>query len=338
MAISSTRCRRRQRVRLHVPSIPGVFMSSLTVIIAALVPVAFVILLGVLAGWMGLIKASSSGVLAALALDFCLPALLFVATAKMTLPELENWRFFLGISIGLLGVYLVALAAAIVVFRKTVAAGSLQALNSAFPNMAFMGVPVLSAVIGSSAVLSVVIGNLISSFLLLPLTLTLLEAGKSGKKDANPWAVVAKSILGAIKQPLVWAPLAGIALALLQLPLPGVVSASFNLIGTATSGVALFALGLVLSGKKLEFGSSVLINTVFKIALQPAAMLLLALVLDVTGVYRREMILLAALPTASMTAMFAVEYDVYVVESEATILVSTILSVVTIGVLIALTG
>jgi len=312
-------------------------MSSLSVIVQALAPVAFVILLGVLAGRMGLIKAASSEVLAALALDFCLPALLFVATAKMTVTELENWRFFLGISIGLLGVYLLALAIAVLVFRKPIADGSLQALNSAFPNMAFMGVPVLTAVIGASAVLSVVIGNLISSFLLLPLTLTLLEAGKPGqKKDASRLAVAAKSLLGAIKQPLVWAPLAGIALALLQVPMPGFVSASFTLIGTATSGVALFALGLVLSGKKLVFGGAVLLNTIFKIALQPAAMLLLALALDVTGVYRREMLLLGALPTASMTAMFAVEYDVYVAESEATILLSTILSVVTLGVLIAL--
>jgi len=311
-------------------------MSSLSVIIQALAPVAFVILLGVLAGRMGLIKAASSEVLAALALDFCLPALLFVATAKMTVAELENWRFFLGISIGLLGVYLLALAIAVLVFRKPIADGSLQALNSAFPNMAFMGVPVLTAVIGASAVLSVVIGNLISSFLLLPLTLTLLEAGKPGKKGASRLAVAAKSLLGAIKQPLVWAPLAGIALALLQVPMPGFVSASFNLIGTATSGVALFALGLVLSGKKLQFGGAVLLNTIFKIALQPAAMLLLALALGVTGVYRREMLLLGALPTASMTAVFAVEYDVYVAESEATILLSTILSVVTLGVLIAL--
>ena len=60
----------------------------------------------------------------------------------------------------------------------------MQALNSAFPNMAFMGVPVLTAVIGASAFLSVVIGNLISSVVLLPLTLTLtlLEAAVRVKR------------------------------------------------------------------------------------------------------------------------------------------------------------
>jgi hypothetical protein len=151
-------------------------------------------------------------------------------------------------------------------------------------------------------------------------------------------AVVWKSIWGAVRQPLVWAPLLGIAIAVLQLPMPEVATKSLNLIGTATSGVALFALGLVLSGQKLKVGFAALTNTAFKMLAQPAVMLLLALLLGVTGVYRREMILLGALPTASMTAMFAVQYDVYVAESDATILLSTLLSLATLGVCIALTA
>ncbi|WP_158742714.1 AEC family transporter [Acidisphaera sp. L21] len=313
-------------------------MSSLSMIVQALVPVAFVIILGLLAGRLGLVKSTQSAVLATLALDFCLPALLFTATAKLTLPELENWQFFVGIAAGLLSVYLIALAISLVAFRKPVAASALQALNSAFPNMAFMGVPVLIAVIGTSAMLSVVIGNLISSFLLLPLTLTLLEAGKPRQKDASRGAVIWTSVLGAIKQPLVWAPLAGIAFALIQFPLPEFVAKSFNLIGVATSGVALFALGLVLSGQKFSIGWAALLNVFCKVALQPAVMLGFAVLFNVVGVYRREMILLAALPTASMTAMFAVEYDVYVAESDATILLSTIISIATLGILIGVTA
>jgi malonate transporter len=268
--------------------------------------------------------------------------------------ELENWQFFLGIAIGLLSIYVVSLGLSLVAFRKSTAASSLQALNSSFPNMAFMGVPVLTAVIGKSAVLSVVIGNLVSSFVLLPLTLTLLESGKAAKKGANGakagdamagdattasgMAVVWKSLLGAVMQPLVWAPLLGVAIAVLQLPMPEVAIKSLNLIGAATSGVALFALGLVLSGQRLKVGFAAIANTVFKMLAQPAVMLLLAVLLGVTGLYRREMILLGALPTASMTAMFAVQYNVYVAESDATILLSTILSIVTLGICIALTA
>jgi malonate transporter and related proteins len=312
-------------------------MSLLPVIVDALVPIAFVILLGLFAGRAGIVKPESSGVLATLALDFCLPSLLFAATATMTTAELQNWRFFLGIALGLLSIYVLALAISLAVFRKPITPSSLQALNSAFPNMAFIGVPVLTAVIGASAVLSVVVGNLISSFVLLPLTLTFLEAGSPAQQGHNGSSVVWSSMLGALKKPLVWAPLAGIVMAAAHIPLPSVAQKSFSLIGDATSGVALFTLGLLLSQQKLRVGAAVALNVVLKNLAQPAAMWLLAVLLGVTGLQRREMILLGALPTASMTAMFAVQYNVYAEESDATILLSTVLSIATLGATIALT-
>jgi hypothetical protein len=57
-----------------------------------------------------------------------------------------------------------------------------QLFERGFPSIAFMGVPMLTAVIGKSAVLSVVIGNLILSFVLLPLTLTCLRPAALIKK------------------------------------------------------------------------------------------------------------------------------------------------------------
>jgi malonate transporter and related proteins len=313
-------------------------MSLLLVIVNALVPIAFVILLGWMAGRLGLLESESSSTLAVLALDFCLPSLLFVATAGMSLGELRDWRFFLSIALGLLAIYVVALIISRVFFRQPLAASSLQALNSAFPNMAFMGIPVLTAAIGASAVLSVVVGNLISSFVLLPVTLTLLEAGNPTQGGRTGMAVVWSSILGAVEKPLVWAPLAGIVLAVAHIHLPAAAQKSFSLIGDATSGVALFAMGLMLNGQKLRIGAAVALNTVLKNLAQPAVMWLLALLLGVTGANRREMILLGALPTASMTAMFAVQYKVYTEESDATIVLSTALSIGTLGLVIALAG
>ena len=303
-------------------------MSLLLVIVNALVPIAFVIL--------GLLKAESSSVLAALALDFCLPSLLFNATASMSPDQLRDWPFFLGIALGLLAIYIVVLVISLAFFRQPVAASSLQALNSAFPNMAFMGIPVLTAAIGASAVLSVVVGNLISSFVLLPVTLTLIEAGSPAQVGRKGIAVVWSSILGAVEKPLVWAPPAGIVLAAAHIHLPAVAQKSFSLIGDATSGVALFAMGLMLNGQKLRIGAAVTLNTLFKNLAQPAVMWLFALLLGVTGANRLEMILLGALPTASMTAMFAVQYNVCTEESGATIVFSTVLSIVTLGVVIAL--
>ena len=312
-------------------------MSSLLTIVDALGPIAFVILLGYLAGRFGLFSPESSGVLANLGLTFCLPALLLNATATMTMAELRDWRFFLGLAIGLLVIYFLALAISAVVFRKPIAPSSLDALSSAFPSMALVGIPVLIALIGTSAVLSVAFANLVVSLVMMPLTLSLLEAGGSTQASRTRGAVVWGSLLHAVKQPLVWAPVAGLALAAAHVPWPDVAQRSFSLIGEATSGVALFATGLLLSALKLRISRAVALNVSLKNLVQPAVMWLTALGLGLTAVHSREMILLGAVPTAVGPTMLAVQYKVYADEAEATILISTVLSMVTMGVVIALT-
>jgi malonate transporter len=310
----------------------------LLIIINALAPVAFVILLGWLAGRYGVIAAAASSDLAVLVLDFCLPADLFIGTASASPGQLEDWRFFVAIAVGLLAIYLAGLVIALLVFRLRVDAGALQALNGSFPNMAFMGIPVLTAVSGPSAVLSVVVGNLVSSLVLLPVTLALLEAGKNGNRGGHQGlTVVWYAVLGSIRQPLVIAPVVGVVVALLGWHLPEAVHNSFSLIGNATSGVALFALGLLLTGERLKLSRAATLNVVMKNLAQPAVMWALVLLFDVPGEYRRDLILLGALPTATITSMFALRYKVYLSESNATVLLSTVLSIVTLGAAIAMT-
>jgi malonate transporter len=309
----------------------------LLIIINALAPVTFVILLGWLAGRYGVIAAAASSELAVLVLDFCLPADLFIGTASASPGLLEDWRFFVAIAVGLLAIYLAGLVIALAGFRLRVNASALQALNGSFPNMAFMGIPVLTAVIGPSAVLPVVVGNLVSSLVLLPVTLALLEARKSGNRSQQGLTVICHAVLGSIRQPLVIAPVVGVVVALLGWHLPEAIHNSFALMGNATSGVALFALGLMLTGKTLELSLATIVNVVMKNLAQPAIMWALVLLFDVAGEYRRELILLGALPTATITSMFALRYGVYSSESNATVLLSTVLSIVTLGAAIAMT-
>jgi len=112
--------------------------------INALAPLAFVILLGWLAGRYGVIASAASSALAVLVLHFCLPADLFIGTASVAPGQLDDWRFLVAIAVGLLAIYLAGLVIALVVFRLRVNASALQALNGSFPNMAFMGIPVLT--------------------------------------------------------------------------------------------------------------------------------------------------------------------------------------------------
>jgi hypothetical protein len=90
--------------------------------------------------------------------------------------------------------------------------------------------------------------------LTVPPAVILLEMDAAAKdlrvatNSSKPSAIVSGLNAG-LKSPLLWAPILGIAVVLLSIHLPAVVASCFELIGSATSGVAVFAVGLV-------FGSS----------------------------------------------------------------------------------
>ncbi len=313
-------------------------MSLLAVITSAFIPIGFVILLGVLAGRTEIMKAEASTMLAVLVLEFCLPAELFNAMATTSLKDLPGWQFFVATAIGLMGMSLVALAASVWIFKKPANEAGLQTLNAAFPNIAFVGIPVILAVTGKSGMVFAVIAVIISSLLQPPFALTLLASGSPEQQGQKGFALLARSIWGSVKLPVVWAPVIGVLFSIAKLHLPSVAESSFAVIGSATNGVALFALGLQLSGQKLRLGRSALFNTIFKNIAQPVVMWLLALALGMSGEPMRVMILLGAAPTASLNVMFALKYNVGLEETDATILLSTVLSLITVGVAIAITA
>lgn len=302
-------------------------------IVLALVPVAFVIALGWLAGKWKILDASQNGLLAGFVVQFTLPADLFIGAAQASPAQIENWGFLLGLALGLVVIYLLGLFLAVVVFRHNFAEGALQAMNGSFPNMAAMGIPILGELIGPSSLLSVLLGNLVSSLVLVPVTLTLLEAGRGGRRGGR---MLWHSLLSSIRQPLVWAPVAGVLLAFAGVHLPEAVGRSLELIGGVSPGVSLFSLGLLLSQQTIRLTGEVIGNVLMKILAQPALMGLLVLLLAVRGQAGREMIILGALPTATIAPMLALRYKAYTAESSATVLLSTVLSVLTLAGIIAL--
>jgi predicted permease len=306
-------------------------MNSL--IVLTLVPVAFAIALGWLAGRWKLLDANQNGLLAGLVVQFTLPAALFIGAARTAPAQIENWSFLLGLALGLVVIYLIGLFLAVAVFRHNLAEGALQAMCGSYPKMAAVGIPVLGALLGPSSRLSLLAGNLVWSLVLGPVTLTLLEADREGRRHGR---MLWHSLLSAVRLPLVWAPVAGVVMALVGVRLPEVVDRSLEMIGGVTPGVSLFSLGLLLSQQTVRVTGEVIGNVLMKLLAQPALMGLLVFLLAVRGEAGRQLIVLGALPTATMVPMLALRYKAYTAESSATVLLSTVLSALTLAGVIAL--
>lgn len=304
-------------------------------IVQALLPVAFVVFLGWLAAALKALKREHAGILATLVVDFALPCSLFGGVMKLSASQLTNIPYFLAMFIGLMGIYFLG----VFVFRNTLGESALEGAVGAFPSMAYSGLPVLNAIVGPAGILAVLVGNLVTSIFMVPTTLVLLEVSASNnqtKGNGGTLELILTKVVSAVKQPVVWLPVTGFILALCGLKLPHVLDSSFDLIGQAAAGVALFALGLMLFGQKfkldLQIGTNVLLKNVGQVIL----MFLLVLAFGIKGNSGKELILTGAIPSATAVSMFAVKYGLYTERTSATTLISTVLSVVTIGLTIAL--
>jgi malonate transporter and related proteins len=212
-------------------------------ILQALVPVVFVAGLGWLVGRLGVLDPQRIRSITTVIVTVALPAALFVGVFSFSPSQLENGRYLLTLAVALMGTWAVGFGLARFAFRSTTPSASMLALNANFPDLAYFGLPVLTAVLGAQGLLPVIVGNLVISVLMVPITILLL-----GAMDATKHESLLGNLKTTVTKPLVWAPVLGAILVLFGVKLPPLAEASVRLIGSTAGGTALFALGVMLSG------------------------------------------------------------------------------------------
>jgi len=307
-------------------------------ILAALLPVVFVVGLGLLAARWHIVEKTSAPAFAEFIVRFALPIALFGGVLKISPNQIENGPYIVAMVVGLMIPYAIAFAVGRFVLRHDLADSALQGLTSAFPSMAYSGLPVLEAVVGPGGILAVVVGNLVTSLIMIPLTLVLVHLGQGGSQQGSIAMQAGRSSVASVQQPVVWLPIAGAVLALAGVHLPEVLDLSLDLIGKSAAGVALFTLGLMLYGQRLRIDFDIALNASLKNIGQPVAMLALVFVLGIHGAPAKELFLTGAIPTATAASMLALRYRAYTDEAAASTLISTVACVVTITIAIIVAG
>ena len=132
-------------------------------IIQVLAPIFFVLALGYAAGRLRIVDNRQVGSFNKLVMNFALPASLLVATASASRTEmLGQAPLFAVLGSGMLIVYFgwFLISRAFLNTSKTDA--SLQALTISFPNLAGVGLPVASSVLGPSGAVPVAVAVTVS--------------------------------------------------------------------------------------------------------------------------------------------------------------------------------
>lgn len=265
---------------------------------------------------------------------FALPALLFFKMAAAPLSALLQWRFLLAYAGASILAFLFAALAGRLVHGSGLKENAIQGMAGAFPNVGYLGLPLVIGAFGADAAVPAAMVLMIGHLVILPATTFMIEAdGKSQHRLAH---VLVTSGQGLLRNPLIAASLAGVAIAVLGIPLPLPFKAFGGLLGTAAGPCALFALGATLVGGPISDRiGEVTTMTATKLLVHPAAAAVLALfVLRLDPYLAGIVILEASLPIGANVFVMARAYDVYAARSSSAILLSTLLSVVTVSTLL----
>jgi malonate transporter and related proteins len=145
-------------------------------ILMALAPVFLVLQLGYAAGKFLIVYSLQIDGLNALVMDFALPASLFAGTASAPRKAmLEQASLFLVFGLTMLLVYVAWYWGMRTFSSVSRADASLQAVMIGFPNLAGVGLPIMSSVPGPGGTVPVAVALAAGSILVSPLTLIIVE-------------------------------------------------------------------------------------------------------------------------------------------------------------------
>ncbi|MFD2175568.1 AEC family transporter [Rhodobacter lacus] len=260
---------------------------------------------------------------------FALSAMLFRFTATLPLEELFDPAFFAAYLAGSIFVWVIGFAGAKARARP-LAEAAMEAHTAMTGNTGFLGVPMLVVLLGPKAagpVLMVLAADMIVFSTLITLLVTYARHGR---------VALAPLALGLAKNPMIVSMLAGLAWALLHLPMPGPLDEFMKILGGAATPGALFAIGASLAGRSAEKVGPALWLSGAKLFLHPAAVAVAALfIFPVEPFAAGVMIAAAALPVAGNVYILAAHFGVAPQRVSSAILFSTAASILTIPAVIA---
>lgn len=263
-----------------------------------------------------------------------LPALFFKLLSKTPVEKLASWDFILANLSATFLIFLLVFGIASVLRRSSVPESTIQGLSAAYGNIGYMGPALAILTFGEMAAVPVALifcFENVMHFIIAPTLMASSGGRKRGVRHLAP-EILKKVFL----HPFIIATIIGVAAAIVGFTPPKPIAGLIDYLAQAAAPCALFAMGVSLALRPLkrippELGYIVPANLI----IHPLFMyIILSWVGDFDPIWTYTAVLLAALPTATNVFVLAQQYGVWIERASASILVTTVLSVVTVSVLL----
>jgi hypothetical protein len=291
-------------------------------------PVFLLILIGYVGGRSGKLGINASIELNRFVVWLALPAQLFNFAANSGWQTLWQPGFITAFFLSCLIVFVLVLLISWIRNRDLVAA-SFDGLSASYSNTGYMGIPLCALALGQDGLAPAIISTFIV-FVMFALATVLIEIGILSHKKSHEivWSVI-KSLC---TNPLLIAPVAGLAWAASGLTLYDPIAQVVAFLAAASTPCALVSIGLFLMQKSITAPAQAWGISLAKLILQPViAWIIAEPILDLPGLWVNAIVILSALPTGTGPFMLAQYYKADGSVISRVVLITTVSSLLTLS-------
>jgi malonate transporter len=294
--------------------------------------IAFVILVGYIAGRFGIGGPTAPYVLNRIAFFITNPALLFVTLAHADLKVVFSTQLVVAAIAAIVAAGVFVLLSRLF-FRRPAPETTIATLGASYVNANNIGIPVAVYVLGSASYVAPVL--LLQLIVFAPIALTVIDVTSRG--TVSVWSIVTQPV----RNPMIIASVLGILVDVSGLRLPDAVYQPFDLLGGAAVPLVLMAFGMSLHGSRpLQAGrgrSEIISAVALKVVGMPLIAFLAArFAFGLEGHALFAAVALAALPTAQNVYNFAARYERGMPVARDIVLLTTLFAVPALLVIAAL--
>ncbi|WP_288902686.1 AEC family transporter [uncultured Sneathiella sp.] len=303
--------------------------------IAGLVfPLFGLILLGYLTARITKQPAEAMGWLNTFIIYVALPCLFFKLLSKTPIEKLTSWEFITTNVSTTFVIFLMVYAIARLLVKATTPEATIQGLAGAYGNIGYMGPGIALLTFGEAAAVPLALIFCFENVLHFIVAPTMMAL--SGGKERHVAALLGQIAKKVFLHPFIIATIVGVAAAIIEFTPPTPIERLIDYLAQAAAPCALFAMGVTLALRPLKRVPVELTFIIpFNLVVHPVLMYLsLSWFGDFDPIWVYTAVLLAALPTATNVFVIAQQYGVWVERASATILLTTMLSVLTVTLLL----
>lgn len=207
-------------------------------------------------------------------------------------------------------------------------------LSSAFGNVTYLGLPLLTGLYGNEAAKYALFYDLLASTPLLWLVGVLIASKYGENKKFN----IRESLKTIASLPPVWAIGIGILLNLSKISLPDFLLNTLSMLGNLVAPLMIFSIGLALQIPRVKHAFIIIPAVIIKLAVVPFVSFFVACMLGLKGIALASCLVEGAMPTMVLSLLIAGRFKLSVPMSAFIIVVTTVLSFITLPVTIHIAG